>query len=155
MIVFFYCDSGNKHIYTYFCTFTINTALKTMSCYKSYAFFKHQVKNLTIIYVFFALTNIFFLPRYTSALANATIHPGLRLRRQSLEIKNDAVSFYIITDKSILDDDLLNSPKAVAILLLVFGGLGVFSIKARTISPNSKIYYNLRYSFLFFCKLRI
>jgi hypothetical protein len=155
MIVFFSYDRGNNHIYTYFCTFSVNARLKTMNNYKSYAFFKHQVVILLIIYLFFALTNIFFIPHYTSAIANETMHSGFRLRRQSLETKNDAVSFNIITDKSILDDDLLNSPKAVAILLLVFGGLGFFSIKARTISPNSKIYYNLRYSFLFFCKLRI
>ena len=140
--------------YTYFCLIFV-TGFQSMSKYSSNAVFKHQVVILLIIYLFFALTNIFFIPHYTSAIANETMHSGFRLRRQSLETKNDAVSFYIITDKSILDDDLLNSPKAVAILLLVFGGLGFFSIKARTISPGSKIYYNLRYSFLFFCKLRI
>lgn len=129
---------------------------KTMSNLRSNDFFKHQVAILLIIYLLFALTNILLIPHSTSAISKLSIHSAPIIRRQSIEPKGDAVSFNIITDKSIIDDDLLNSSKSVAIIVLfVLSGLVFFNIKPRIISPNSKIHYNHRYSFLFFCKLRI
>jgi hypothetical protein len=127
-----------------------------MSKFKSNVIFKHLVVGLLTIYLFFALTNVLLIPHSTSAISNLSMHSGPIIRRQSIQPKGDAVSFNIITDKSIIDDDSLNSSKSIAIIVLfVLGGLILFNIKPKIIPPNPKIYYNLRYSFLFFCKLRI
>ena len=127
-----------------------------MSKFKSNAIFKYLVVGLLAIYVFFALTNILFIPHNVSAISNAGLHPQVSVRRYSLQQNSNAVIFNMVTDKSILDDDLLNSSKAAAIIILfVFGGLQFLRIKSKKIPPDSPIFYNLRYSYLFFCRMRI
>lgn len=127
-----------------------------MNRFKSKKDSSYLVIVLLFIYLFFAFTNVFFIPHSTVALYKSTAPSGLFNRRQSIQSNSSSGQINIITDKSFIDDDLLNKVKFLSLVFLVFlSGFGALRLKSVLIPLQICFLFNTRYSYLFFCRLRI
>jgi len=109
-----------------------------------------------IIYLFYALTSLFVMPRYTPLTAKAAIFSGTGLRRQSAQSNGSSFNFIAMTDRSVVDNDKMNSIKSVAaIFLIIFTVLGLFRVKIISAVPHPANACNLRFCYLSYCTLKI
>jgi len=127
-----------------------------MSKYRTNVLFESLVVVFLTIYLFYASTNLFFIPNYTSGISNTTIFSGPFIRRQTFQARHDAITLISIGDKSIILDDRLDVIKSVPVILLfILNGFGFLTLRSKLISPQTIVYHILEYPYLSFCKLRI
>lgn len=131
-----------------------NSLSKTMSKYRSNGVFKDWVMFFLLIYLFYALTNLFFIPNYNTA--TAAMLPVHGIRRQTIQVHHDALGFINVSEKSIIDDDLLNFIKSAPVFFLIaFFGYRFLRMEKRSIAPLRSILTDSQHSYLSFCILRI
>ena len=125
-----------------------------MSKYRSNGVFKDGVMFFLLIYLFYALTNLFFIPHYNTATA-ATL-PLHGVRRQNIQAHHDAPGFINVADKSIINDDLLSVIKSAPVFFLVaFFRHRFLCIEKRSLARLQPILAHSQQSYLSFCILRI
>jgi len=127
-----------------------------MSKFRSNNFFKRTVVLFIIVYLFCSLTNIFFIPRCLPIFSHPGKKTGKSIETHTLHANNNALSFILITERSILDDDQLNIIKYFPLIFLtVFSSFVLFRITLRLTPPPLYLFYNMRYAYLSFSTLRI
>ncbi|SDP09833.1 hypothetical protein SAMN05428975_0299 [Mucilaginibacter sp. OK268] len=125
-----------------------------MNTYRSDRLFKDWVVFFLLIYLFYVLTNLFFIPNYNTA--TAAMLPVHGVRRQTIQVHHDALGFINIGEKSVIDDDLLNFIKSVPVFFLIaFFGYRFFRMEKRSITSFRSILTDSQHSYLSFCILRI
>lgn len=128
-----------------------------MSKYRSTIFFKDVVMSFLLIYLFYALTNLFFIPNYNTAVnsdAAVTTHVGIR--RQTINVNHGSIGYFRLGERSIIDEDQLNNNKlSPAYFQLAFYRLSIFRLKTLSCFAPKAILRNFQHSYLSFCILRI
>lgn len=127
-----------------------------MSKYRSTIFFKDSVMSFLLIYLFYALANLFFIPNYSAIHSNASFPSHVGTRRQTVNTNHDTIDYVLLAEKSIVDEDQLSNIKSFpGFFLLSFNRLNVFRIKKLSHFAPKAILHNFRHSYLSFCILRI
>ena len=122
-----------------------------MNTCRSNRLFKDWVVFFLLIYLFYALTNLFFIPNYNTAML-----PAHGTRRQTIQVHHDALGFINIGERSVIDDDLLNFIKSVPVFFLIaFFGYRFLRMEKRSIAFLRSILTDSQHSYLSFCILRI
>ncbi|SEN06053.1 hypothetical protein SAMN05192574_102329 [Mucilaginibacter gossypiicola] len=125
-----------------------------MNTYRSNRLFKDWVVFFLLLYLFYVLTNLFFIPNYSTA--TAAMLPVHGIRRQTIQVHHDAPGFINIGEKSVIDDDLLNFIKSVPVFFLIaFFGYRFLRIEMRGIARPRSVLANSQHSYLSFGILRI
>jgi hypothetical protein len=125
-----------------------------MAKHQSSILFRNLVTGLLIVYLFYALANLYFIPNCVCAPVNPLLSHS-NVRRPRVLAAQSSVSMILIGERSILDDDLLNSIKwAPAVLLLFFAFAFVRAELQRLFTPLT-LQPQRRYDYLSFCMLRI
>lgn len=128
---------------------------KSMAKYRSSTLFKNLVTGLLAVYLFYALSNLFFISNCVSGSSKASLFSHIGVRRPRLQADAGVVSMILIGERSILDDDRLNVIKLAPAILLIF--LAFAFVRA----DLTRLYFRLtilpqrRYDYLSFCTLRI
>jgi len=109
-----------------------------------------------LVYLFYALTNLFFTPQYLSVNSNASFHSHVGTRRQTVNVNHDAIDYVMLAEKSIVDEDQLSGSKSFpAFFPTWINRFSIFRIKTLSFFAPKAILHNLRHSYLSFCILRI
>ena len=127
-----------------------------MNTYRSNRLFKDWVVFFLLIYLFYVLTNLFFIPNYNTVTPNAAKLPVHGIRRQTIRVHHEAVGFISVGERSVIDDDLLSFIKSVPVFFLIaFFGYRFIRTEMRAIARPRPIITDSQYSYLAFCILRI
>jgi len=125
-----------------------------MNTYRSNRLFKDWVVFFLLLYLFYVLTNLFFIPGYNTA--TAAMLPVHGVRRQTIQVHHDAPGFINIGEKSVIDDDLLNFIKSIPVFFLIaFFGYRFFRMEKRSIAFFRSILTDSQHCYLSFGILRI
>jgi hypothetical protein len=129
---------------------------KVMSKYRSTIFFKDVIMGLLLIYLFYALANLFLIPSYSTSISNASFPSHVGIRRQTINVNHDNLGYVRLGDKSIIDDDQLSKNKSFPVCFrLVFDRSSFFRLKTSPTFAQKVIFHNSQHSYLSFCILRI
>jgi len=144
-----YFLSKNVHHITTRCCF------KAMNRLKSHIFFKSIALLFSTVYLFYALSSIFFVPRSLNLAANVIAYFGFSARRNSVERSEHTINFSRLADKCFLDDDQYSPVKFIGLLLIAFSGLFLIGTRRLFLPLSSCLFYNKQYSYLYLRTFRI
>lgn len=122
---------------------------------RSNLIFRDVTKGFIIIYLFYALASLYFIPKYNSVISKPALFSGIGLRRQKIQANHDFLRM-IVNERSVIDDDQLNISKLLPVVFLIaFFGFGFFKKETKP-APYPEIKFcNLQPAYLSFCILRI
>lgn len=127
-----------------------------MNKYRSTVFFKDLVMGVLLIYLFYILLNLFFIPSYPTVNSAASFPSHFDIRWQTINVDHGRIGDVRLGEKSIIDEDQLNNNKLSPVhFQLVFNRFSVFSGKIESLFTLTPILHNLQHSYLSFCILRI
>jgi hypothetical protein len=129
---------------------------KAMNNYRSAIFFKDLVREFSLIYLFYTLVNLFFIPNSTTLNYNESISAHVSITRQAINVDHNRISCFRLGERSIIDEDQLNNGKsALVYFLLPFKRFSVSKLKTISFFTPKAIIHNSRHYFLSLCILRI
>jgi len=117
--------------------------------------FRSAALLFSVAYLFYALTNILFLPRSLNMLANATAYSGFSPRRNSVDRGEHTINSSQLADKCFLGENPYNQVKFVVFLLPIVSCLFFTSTRRYFSSLNPRLFYNNQYSYLSLQTFRI
>ncbi len=127
-----------------------------MRKFRSQVFFKYLVLVFLMVYLFGSFSNMFCIPRYSPISIITFTPPFFAFNKVVKNINYHTANFLQLIDKSVLNNDQLDATSFVPkCLLLIFFGFGLFKLKLRSTPRRSNVFYNLQYSYLSLCTLRI
>jgi hypothetical protein len=127
-----------------------------MSKYRSAAVFKDLVICFSLIYLLYALSNIFLIPNATTVSSHKSLLQDNIVRRQTVIPNHQNISYFRLGERSIIDEDQLNNGKsALVYFLLPFKRFSVAKLKTISFFAPRAIIHNSRHYFLSLCILRI
>ena len=127
-----------------------------MNKYRSTGFFKDLVMGVLLIYLFYTLLNLFFVPSYPTVNSTASFPSHVGIRWQTINADHGRIGNVRLGEKSIIDEDQLGNNKLSPVhFQLVFNRFSVFRVKTESLFALTPILHNLQHSYLSFCILRI
>lgn len=127
-----------------------------MSKHRSVIFFRHLVICLSLIYLFYALANIFFIPNSTTISSRVAGQQYSGIKKITLKADHRTLTYFRLGERSIIDEDQLNSCKSAPVYFtLPFNKWFAFKLKTYCVFASNAIIHNYRHSYLSFCILRI
>lgn len=127
-----------------------------MNKYRSTIFFKDLVTGFLLIYLFYALANLFFIPSYSFVNSNASFSSHAGIVKQTLSANHGSIGCVRLSERSIIDEDQLSNSKLFPICFqAAFDRFTVFRVKTVSLFTPTSILHNFRHSYLSFCILRI
>lgn len=124
-----------------------------MAKYKASTLFNNLVIALLVMYVFYALSNLFFIPNCVSAVSKASVFSYIGMRRQKVQANHGVVNIILVGEKSILNDDQLNAIKFLPVIILLI--FCAFTADIKRLFLQLTTLPQGRYDYLSFCTLRI
>ncbi len=107
------------------------------------------------VYLFYALTNVFLLPRSLTFSSVTFAFSGLRTRRNSVDINQHSINFARLGDKCFLEENQPELMKCISILIVTFFGFISFRFSQTFSTLSDRLIYNKQYSYLFLRTFRI
>jgi hypothetical protein len=124
-----------------------------MSKYRSTIFFKDSVTGFLLIYLFYILANLFFIPNYSDV---NSLQPHAGVTRQTISVDHGHVGYVRLGERSIIDEDQLNNNKSFPVYFqLAFDRSRISRIKRLPLFAPKTIFHNFQHSYLSLCILRI
>ena len=124
-----------------------------MSKYRSTIFFKDSVTGFLLIYLFYVLANLFFIPNYSDV---NSLQPHAGVTRQTISVDHGHVGYVRLGEKSIIDEDQLNNNKSFPVYFqLAFDHFRIFRSKTLPLFASKTIFHIFQHSYLSLCILRI
>ena len=115
-----------------------------------------RVLPVVFLYVFISITHILLIPRLNGPVSqiNVSHHSVLRIKQTSAANTSFFLSRMV---KYVLDDKrtflIVSFLSIVCFFLLALSGL--YKLKEKALLQNLKLLFDYKYSYLFFCTLRI
>jgi len=122
---------------------------------KSLRLFKWVTLIFCASYLFFALTNVFFLSRSLPFSSIPSLFSAVGVRRSSVDNNHHAINFSRLADKCLLEENQPDSMKFIAVLIVTFFSLMLFATREVFPSLYMRLFYHKQYSFLALRAIRI
>jgi len=122
---------------------------------RSLRLFKWVALVFSAVYLFYALTNVFLLPRSLTFSSATFAFSGLRARRSSVDNNQHSINFARLGDKCFLEENQPELMKCIAILNVTFLGSISFRFRQTFSTLSDRLIYNKQYSYLSLRTFRI
>jgi hypothetical protein len=122
---------------------------------KSLRLFKWVTLLFSAVHLFYALTNIYFLPRSLPFSSAPSAFSGIRARRNSVDNNHHAINFSRMADRCFLEENQPDSTKFIAVLLVTFFSSMLFATRQIFPFVYKRLFYHQQYSFLALRAIRI
>ena len=106
-------------------------------------------------YLFYALTNIYFVPVSVNPKSYYAGYSVFSPRRNSIDRNEHTINFSRLADKCFLDERNSDSTKFIALLIVTFFGFSLFGPTQIFWPVSTRLFYNKQYSYLSLCSFRI
>jgi hypothetical protein len=123
--------------------------------HRSSILFRNLVTGLLAVYLFYVLANLYFIPNCVSAPVQSPLFAHNGVRRPRVQSSQSSINIFMVGERSILDDDLLNSIKWVPAVLLLFFAFAFVRVELKRLFARLTLLPQRRYDYLSFCTLRI
>jgi hypothetical protein len=122
---------------------------------KSLRLFNKVTLLFSAVYLFYALTNVYFLHRSLTFSSATSAFSGVRSRGNSIDINQRSINFTRLGDKCFLEENQLELMKCIAVLVVTFFGFISFRFRQTVSTLYVRLIYNKQYSYLSLRTFRI